>query len=419
MMNLKNKKSMILILAVVLVAIVVIAVVGGAGRKNGSEGQIPDILVKTSFCELHYPGNWKEQVRIETASGDQSECISFTAVTQSGEAKMFDIIFGQSEALYVGDVASKDGTRTAVYLNLYELEDALQWMQEDQFAFYAMQEDVNYLISHLPLEVKAETQLGSVAVPGQEDAVEDIQIETPFAVLHYPGEWRNALRLEYLEGEDYGIAFYGQPLGLQEYRLFDVFFRVDLGTGLGVLETDAGEKRAVDLVFYSIDPKPEWTENQTNAIFAMQEDANDMIRELNLSAIEQSAGKSPVETAPGYTHKNQIQTPYGALEYSEKWGKEMQVKVNESEGYVVMFVAELPGREPIALFDVVFGEKGQIGVGKIAGADGTQVPVMVNIYEFEFSGAWTAEEKDMVYEMAEEINYVLEYLSQRDDVILN
>ena len=40
------------------------------------------------------------------------------------------------------------------------------------------------------------------------------------------------------------------------------------------------------------------------------------------------------------------------------------------------------------------------------------------MYELEFSGAWTAEEKDTVYEMAEEINYVLDKLAQCDGITM-
>ena len=414
MVKLKNKKNLIVIIAVVAVLVAVAGILL-AGR-GGTKGEVPDILVKTSFGELRYPGVWKDRIRIERAEGQQGECVSFTAVTASGEAKLFDILFGEGDGIYIGTVEANNGT--PVYMVLYNLENAEDWSQEDQFAYYAMQEEVNYVIGHMALQIQAEAQLGVVKAPEQEETAADILIDTPYGQLRYPGKWENVLRLEHIDATDYCVAFYGKPQGLEEYRLFDVYFRMDLGTGLGILETETGEKRAVDLVFYSIDLKPEWTREQSDTIVFMQEAANEMVQQLDLAEIEQRKQTGEPESNAVQSGVQSVQTPYGALEYAKSWGQKMKTRITEGDDYVITFFADIPGRDLIPLFDVVFGQNGQVIVGSAAAADGSTVKVMVNMYELEFSGAWTAEEKDTVYEMAEEINYVLDKLAQCDGITM-
>ena len=107
-------------------------------------------------------------------------------------------------------------------------------------------------------------ELDDVMYPVNEDDV--FEIETEYAKLVFPSEWKDQLRTEVKKGEEYTVSFYGSCYGT-EIKLFDFVF--DCKEGLGTIELN-GEKVNIDLIMYDIDEQ-KLDFNQNYCLSAMQE----------------------------------------------------------------------------------------------------------------------------------------------------
>lgn len=105
-----------------------------------------------------------------------------------------------------------------------------------------------------------------------------------------------------------------------------------------------------------------------------------------------------------------IDTEYGTLYYPASWEEIFSYEISTDEPYTVSFIGKLSDKTSAELFSVVFGEKGEIPVGKITGVKGCNIwltPDSVN-------EKWTDDEKATFYAMQEEMNYTVEKLSKLD-----
>ncbi len=127
-------------------------------------------------------------------------------------------------------------------------------------------------------------------------------------------------------------------------------------------------------------------------------------------AEEPSAPSGPEEASENY----QIETRYGALEYPNKWETYTQVQISEKEPYTVSFYAALEGKEPVHLFDIVFGEADKgARIGVVYGENG-ETPVCIVSYDLDFDDSWTQEQQLMAWSMQEDVNVVIMGLSDLD-----
>lgn len=291
--NAKNKKSLkALALAIVLVLIVA-AVLIAAGKKNdetkaaeqikmndeteaaepikeNDETQAAEpIAYTTDYVELLYPREWGEKTRVSVENSETSSVAAFFFVMENGsQVPLFDVIFGQRETgEYLGEIQTENGDLIPVCILSHELDQSTKWMQADIAAYYAMQEDVNFLIDQLPLATDLQA--------------EDIAIETEFATLRFPGKWAGQLRTE---SNGNSVAFYGTVEGLPEFRLFDVCFDVKEQEALGYLETGSGKPCYVSVQIYSVEKEEGWSDYQMEQLMAMQEDLNYLLSNLELKS---------------------------------------------------------------------------------------------------------------------------------------
>lgn len=414
---------LIVFLVVILLAAAVLFMLNRNEKSPGLEAtDVEDLILETHITQLRFPGKWGEQVRTVHNDDGETCCNTFYAVTDSGEAKLFDLVIGDADGIYIGSVKKDDGQLAEVYLTMHELENENQWSEKDTFAFYAMQEEINYVIASLPLEEQQEAKFGYLEEHSSNDSFaqyEDLQIDTPYVQLNYPGIWEAHLRVEHMDSDDYCVAFYGKTAGIQEQRLFDVYFRRNGEGGLGFLETTTGEKVGVDLVFYSIEKKKEWTQDQVDLLFSMQDDANYLLSSLKL---EKAAPKEEPVTEPVTVDTTAsavpVYTPYLILEFDQKWKDLMYTEVKQEESYTVSFIAAVPGKESMPLFDVVFGDAGERPIGTYMRPNGTEIALSLTTHALDFQGAWTSEEKNLVYEMAEQVNYILDKLQTQSGITL-
>lgn len=119
-------------------------------NDNVSTDTIPeDIVVHTEYGDLHYPDRWQEYVTIWQEQNGSTVTVTFE--TKSGEEsyELFRILIGGDGSDVVGSLTDSVGTQRNVYLYVDTLPEDSGLEEAEQTRFYAMQEDLNYLIEHL------------------------------------------------------------------------------------------------------------------------------------------------------------------------------------------------------------------------------------------------------------------------------
>ena len=104
-------------------------------------------------------------------------------------------------------------------------------------------------------------------------------IETGEVRLFFPEKWSEQVRTEEVEGETRVVKFYGKVEGKEEVELFDIVFGEADGILIGTLDDTE-----VYLIFHDVEFDPDWTEEEQNEIYAMQEDVNYTIGMLGKEA---------------------------------------------------------------------------------------------------------------------------------------
>lgn len=118
-------------------------------QNTGSPVEAEDILIQTSYGTLHYPGNWQEYVTIRQEQSGSAVLVTFETEIDGAKYELFRISIGQDEGSVVGSITDDSGTQRNVYLNVDEAPDESSVGEGEMSRYYAMQEDLNYLIEHL------------------------------------------------------------------------------------------------------------------------------------------------------------------------------------------------------------------------------------------------------------------------------
>ena len=145
-------------ISVFLCVIFVCGLLAGCGNDKVQEEQndnvsantIPEaVVVHTDYGDLHYPDRWQEYVTIRQEQNGNTIAVTFE--TKSGEEtyELFKVLIGDDSSEVVGSLTDDTGTQRNVYLHVEELPADSGLEETEQTRFYAMQEDLNYLIDHL------------------------------------------------------------------------------------------------------------------------------------------------------------------------------------------------------------------------------------------------------------------------------
>ena len=119
-------------------------------NDNVSADTIPeDVVVHTDYGDLHYPDRWQEYVTIRQEQNGNTIAVTFE--TKSGEEtyELFKVLIGDDSSEVVGCLTDDTGAQRNVYLHVEELPADSGLEETEQTRFYAMQEDLNYLIDNL------------------------------------------------------------------------------------------------------------------------------------------------------------------------------------------------------------------------------------------------------------------------------
>lgn len=113
----------------------------------------------------------------------------------------------------------------------------------------------------------------------------------------------------------------------------------------------------------------------------------------------------------GEVESIKIETEYGHLEYPEKWEMSARIEAVEDKAFTaVNFYGTVKGKEEQQLFTVYFGNEGEIPIGRMMVND-TTIDVGISFSDLNTDG-WAKEERDELYEMQEDVNFIIVQLEE-------
>lgn len=251
-----------------------------------------------------------------------------------------------------------------------------------------------------PTELIQETEAPTEeTLPQIQNEHEGYAVQTPVGTIYYPSGWEEYLDVRMSREGALLISFYAVMEDLEQ-PLFDLWFSHSDSTGAAGIAQGEGKDYYVGLSMYPFEPDAGWNEDQTDLVYSMQEAANSLMSQLNLLPIDNAQESEPEDMV--------IETAYGQLHYPGKWEKYLMV--DQSVEDAAAFYALLPGKEPLLLFTVCFGEEETMAA--ITDQNGAETGVGIRFEEPVFDSSWTQDEIDTVYGMQEDINYLLNMLQQ-------
>lgn len=112
------------------------------------DSDVPTFSVETPYCTFNYPERWEDKVKVETTEENGNYTVSFSADFGKGrEARVFDLIFGESDEYVLGHLVREDGNIN-VYLKTYDLEGE-GYTDEEYKRYVMMAEDINVIMVNL------------------------------------------------------------------------------------------------------------------------------------------------------------------------------------------------------------------------------------------------------------------------------
>lgn len=232
---------------------------------------------------------------------------------------------------------------------------------------------------------------GSSSMNNTNQSEETFEIETPYAVLHYPQQWQEQVQTTEEKGEPYSLKF-----AAGEAHLFDLSFGGTEGALLGTLKTDAGNI-ILRLTSYEID---EGAENYHD-LCAMQEDINVILQGL-AEDYDFAIGEELIEED---NSTFEIKTSLTTLYYPQKWQDSVNVDTSD-------IGVSFTSKDGDKLFDLEFGDSEGYLLGKYKDTE-----LHIISYEIE-KGDRTDEEMNRLYAMQEDVNVILQHLMEDENFTL-
>lgn len=276
-MNIKNKISRIFI--TVISVIIVICIFTGCSNESNSEQikensssieNVQDYSIETRYGKLYFPEKWQTYIDVQINENDPYTVHFFATLDNEVKARLFNIVFGGSEGVYVGKIIDSEGAIIDVHIVMNELSGDEDYTKEQANLIIAIQEDVNHIISKMPI-IKEEHK--------KENDVES-SLETPFITLQYPEKWKDVIRVNHIEGDEYTVEFFGKIGDSEEIHLFDISFGEETANSIGSIKCKDGSVKSINVVTYDFDFSDEWVEERKNEIYSMAEDINIILQNI-------------------------------------------------------------------------------------------------------------------------------------------
>ena len=228
--------------------------------------------IETPYVTLHYPARWNDLLEYTVDEHDGTVTVAFAGTSSNKQVfNLFDVILSDSQEGSIGAVRLAEDRWCYVSVKVHEVHADLAGTQTDIHNFYAMQEDVNFLLEELRLVTDAEIL---------NDLRQLAYVETPYGRLEYPSEYKTQLYVECQEAEQYSVVFIWQKDADRRIPLFTIMFGGDEESAFGIME-DSGV--AVHLHVNELSEVADLNEEELNTALTLQEVINDVLAGLSLA----------------------------------------------------------------------------------------------------------------------------------------
>ena len=243
-----------------------------------------DGIIATPYGDLTYPQGLSDHLLV-VCTAEEPYTLEFCAVMEGRqELRLFDLAFGEAGGGNMGMAVTEQG-EVPLNLTIYTLATDETWTEGEILTAQAMQDAVNELLAQLmPQQDAGEAPEDVVQEQPREDVtLHNLEFETPYGMLYYPARWTGLVEMTWEDNGDgiYRAYFYGAPEGREGKRLFAIYFGGDEGEQLGAVMGPEEIPVPVYLVMGQPDTEG-WTAEETEILWSMQEDANQLIAKLPL-----------------------------------------------------------------------------------------------------------------------------------------
>lgn len=403
------------VLAAALLIVVVISTLWVMEKNvlDGTEESLEnyDVCIETQYCTLYFPGQWNQYLIIK----ENDDAIGFYAEVGSVEEQyLFTISFGNMKSDFLGKILTKDEAEVDVYVDIAKIVPETSWNQDEMSIIYAMQEEINYVISNLPfievLSGEGEWEVVPSELPVAE--YEEMIIEFPYGQLFFPGNWEGQIRVECDEESEVIVKVYGTIGEHNEVEIFRLFFDEISKPNVGVFMTEEGNSFGVNFIVNDVMFDESWSEEEKQMLFSMQEGINYLLSRMALVNIESyDCGEENIlEDIVAVEDDIIIETPFVELRYPGKWRNLVRVDHINGDAYTVALYGKVPFGEDMHLFSIRFDDRIESDGEKLIMQDGTVIYVSLIYEELLFEADTDRETMDTIYAMQDDINYLLKEL---------
>ena len=247
---------------------------------GGNKEDVQDPNIKTPYCTLHYPEEWKNFLRVEISEGKTYDVAFYSDLDSGKSQKLFTIRFGGSEEDAYAMLKMSGGKSVPVQVEIVTFKPDNTWSEQEINIVFTMQEALNDVLSGMSLEIPEQPSQGNDPTLPSEDG-ESMAIDTPFGVLYYPSRWLDYLSLEINDTDGYSVAFFCKIQGHKDQHLFTIHFGGSKGVAVGTTTNVSGKTVEVRLEIIELDLDATWSDGDKSIVFAMQEDLNYLLTKLN------------------------------------------------------------------------------------------------------------------------------------------
>lgn len=246
--------------------------------------ELVDGQIQTPYGILNFPDSLSDHLLVINTSKEPYILEFYAAMEGKQELRMFDIALGEGSGGNMGMAATAEG-EIPFNVTIYDLIFEENWSEGEIYTACAMQDVVNDIIDQLAAETK-NAESGEPAIsqqPNEDYAINNLEIETPYATLYYPARWANTLSYSHDDSQEsiYKVHFYTRMQGRDPVHLFSIYFGGDEGEQIGAVMGEQGIPVTVNWLMGNLNLEG-WTQEEADTAYAMQEALNDVIARLPL-----------------------------------------------------------------------------------------------------------------------------------------
>ena len=379
-----------------------------------------ELVIETKYCDLYYPAEWEDTLLVDEVEGIPHAVTFYACISGMEEQELFELYFGKVNEP-VGVIATESGALLDVGISVTPFEPDVRWSKENSEIVYAMQDDINYIISKMPFVDNDRTSAQdeyTETVPEQTESPVyiDMVVQTPYGELCVPGEFAEYIEVEHkLRDNEYLVTFYG-VLDESKYLLFDVCFGVPATEGIGTIVNGENEVINVSVKLYELSLNGIVDKEKTENLMRMQDSVGYLLEKMNLSDVEyvpeeivipEDDISSEFVDSSGESADIFVETPYGGLYYPGKWKEYVRIEISQESVYSVVFYGSVNGKTEQHLFSLTYAGEEGYELGTTVDSQGNDVVVRMIPGELMMGDDWTDEEKEIIFQMQEDVNYLI------------